>query len=112
MKVSEMHAKLYCLSCNDDTSHVITYVNSKINGIQCEECHRTQALKMNLVKEFQKEVYERISTKPVRITQEYKEDLSKLLASLPIRILSKPYRLMRYLNETRKVFKLYSDKKG
>jgi hypothetical protein len=107
MKSSEMEANLYCTHCKDETPHVIMYINGKIKGVECEECQRSVGVRVDVMKEFYKEVYERISTKPSRITHEYKEDLSRFLSSLPTRVISKPYRLMRYLNETRKVIKQY-----
>jgi hypothetical protein len=110
MKRSEMEANLFCPYCNDETPHVIVYINNEITSIECEDCHRIVNIKVDIMKEFYKEVYEQISTKPSRITLEYKRGLSSFLSRLPKRVASKPYRLMRYLNESRKVIKQYRKK--
>lgn len=107
LKRSEMEANLYCSRCHEETPHVIVYINAKLKNVECEDCNRVVGVNLDVRKEFYKEIYERISTKPSRITKEYNEDLSKFLLSLPTRVISKPYRLIRYLNETHKVFRQY-----
>ncbi|MCY9002482.1 bh protein [Peribacillus frigoritolerans] len=107
MKSSEMEANLFCISCNDETPHLILYINNKIESVECEDCQRGMVLNRDIMKEFYNEVYERISSKPSRITTEYKEDLSGFLYKLPIRIVSKPYRIMRDLNQSRKIIRRF-----
>lgn len=111
MKLKKMEAGLYCVNCKDEVEHEVTYINDDIKSIKCMECGRTKELKMDLKKEFYKEVYERISTKPTRMTKEYREDLSHLLLSLPFRAIRKPYRLLKDVNSSRKVIKKYKLKK-
>ncbi len=105
-----MDANLFCIYCNDETPHVLVYLNDEITRIECKECHHIVELKVDIMKEFYKEIYERVSTKPSRITSEYKKDLSSFLSKLPIRIASKPYRLMHDLNESRKIIRKYKKK--
>lgn len=105
MKISEMKADLYCIECNDDTLHNIVYLNSEIKCVECEECNRKVEVKVDLKKEVYKEIYNRVTTKPSRISQEYKKDLSKFLIKLPRRVVSKPYRAVRYLNKARNLTK-------
>lgn len=111
MKVKKMEAGLYCVNCKDEVNHEVTYINDDIKSIRCTECGRTKELKIDLKKEFYSEIYERISTKPTRMTKEYKEDLSHLLLSLPVRVIRKPYRLLKDVNTSRKVIKTYKSKK-
>jgi transcription elongation factor Elf1 len=107
MKESKIESYLRCIHCNDETPHIITYINSEIRSVECENCHHIQEIEMNIMKKFYKEIYNRVSTKPKRITQEYKEDLNHFLLSIPKRVISKPYRLIRYLNTSRKIIKQY-----
>ena len=107
MKSSTMEAQLYCIHCNNTTPHVITYINEKMKSIECEECHNAIEFKVDIMKELYKEVYDRIATKPSRITEEYKQDLDEFLGKIPIRVISKPYRLIRYLNQSYKTIKRY-----
>ncbi|WP_416144174.1 bh protein [Planococcus koreensis] len=111
MKVKKMEAGLYCLGCKEEVNHEVTYINDDIKSISCLQCGRTKELKLDLKKEFYKEIYERISTKPTRITKEYKEDLSHLLLSLPVRAIRKPYQLLKDVNSSRKVMQTYKSKK-
>lgn len=110
MKKSEMEASLFCIHCNDETPHLIVYINNEITSVQCENCQTNKGIQLDVMKEFYKEIYKRVSTKPSRITEEYKKDLSKFLHRLPYRVLSKPYRLMRDLNESRKIIVQYRKK--
>lgn len=55
---------------------------------------------VDVLKEFYKEVYKRVSTKPNRVSKKYKKDINKFLIKVPIRLVSKPYRLIKDLNES------------
>ena len=112
MKVKKMEAGLYCVHCKEEVNHEITYINSDIKSIRCLQCNRTKQLKVDLKKEFYKEIYERIATKPTRMTEEYRKDLSHLLLSLPVRAIKKPYRVLKDVNSSRKVIKTYKSKKS
>ncbi|MBU8640516.1 MULTISPECIES: bh protein [Bacillus] len=107
MKKTEMEANLHCTRCQEETLHSIVYVNDQMKSVECTECHQKISVQVDIMKEFYKEVYEKIATKPKRVTQEYKANLNGFISRLPIRVLSKPYRLMRYLNESYKVIKQY-----
>jgi hypothetical protein len=104
-----METYLFCLHCKDETPHEVVYINGEIHSVSCKNCSRLEQIKFDPKKEFLKEMYNRIATKPSRITKEYNEDLSTFLLRLPARIVKKPYRLMRDLNEWRKFFKTYKN---
>ncbi|KIY22095.1 bh protein [Mesobacillus subterraneus] len=102
-----MHGILYCSSCQDEVPHTITYINDKIKSVECDECNYTLSFNVDVMKEFYDEIYNKISTKPSRITEEYRANLSLFLKRLPVRIISKPYRVLRSLNTSRKIIKKY-----
>ncbi|WP_209123990.1 bh protein [Alkalihalobacillus sp. BA299] len=110
MKVKQMEADLFCIRCKEEIEHNITYVNDRIASVKCLECQNAVEFDIDVSKEFYKEIYERISTKPSRITKEYREDLSNFLFSLPIRVVSKPYRILKDINVSRKIIKGYKRK--
>ncbi|MDN7241163.1 bh protein [Planococcus sp. N028] len=112
MKIKKMEAGLYCLHCQEEVDHEITYINSQIKSIRCMQCNKTKELNIDVKKEFYKEIVERIATKPTRMTEEYRKDLSHLLFSLPFRAIKKPYRLLKDVNSSRKVIRYYTKKKG
>ena len=105
MKMSEMEAGLYCTQCHEETIHLVVYVNNKIQSIECEGCKGLMKLKIDAKKELYEEVYDRISTKPTRLMEESKQDLSKFVSGMPKRVISKPYRFIKYVSKTRKVLK-------
>lgn len=111
MKISELDATLYCSRCHDETLHRVEYLNEKIHSIECTSCHRKVEMELNPLRELYKEVYKRILSKPTRLTQEYKEDLNKFLEGFPKRVLTKPYRLKKYVNETREALKKIKNEK-
>lgn len=112
MEVKTMEAGLYCNHCKEEVNHEITYINEDIKSIRCEQCNKTKHLRVDVNKKFYKEIYDRIFSKPNRITGEYKEDLSHLLISLPVRTISKPYRLLQDVSASRKIVKQYKQRKS
>ncbi|MGI2327119.1 bh protein [Planococcus sp. YIM B11945] len=112
MKMKKMEADLYCVHCKEEVDHEITYINSQIKSIRCLQCGKTKELKIDVKKELYKEIFERISTKPTRMTEEYRKDLSHLLLSLPVRAIKKPYQLLKDVNTSRKVIQTYKKKKS
>ena len=107
MEIKEIEAVLFCIHCNEDHDHIITYINDKISKIECVHCLHSVEIKVDLLHEFYHEVYEKIVNKPTEITEEYRNDLSKFLLSLPIRIIKKPFSIYKYMKRTRDVFKTF-----
>ncbi|KRF56614.1 hypothetical protein [Priestia megaterium] len=100
MKDTQMEAGLYCNSCKEELPHHVYYINGKIVRVECQECRRTMVFKVDVLKEFYKEVYKRVFTKPNRVSKEYRKDINRFLTGIPIRLVSKPYRLMKDFNES------------
>lgn len=61
----------------------------------------------DVLKEFYKEVYKRVSTKPNRVSKKYIKDINKFLIGVPIRLVSKPYRLIKDFNESMRTIHRY-----
>ena len=96
MANNELKAMLFCLHCNEDTKHTITYKNDKIESIQCEQCG--VAIKVDheyVQKHYKEEIVERVLSKPARMTKEMEEDIGVFFSRLPYRVISKPYRLIK-----------------
>jgi hypothetical protein len=105
LKITEYDVSLYCSRCHEETLHCVQYLNDKISSTECTNCHRKIDMHLNPKRELYKEIYKRILSKPTRLTQEYRDDLNKFIGEFPKRALSKPYRLMRYVDETREALK-------
>jgi len=93
---SRMKAELFCLHCNKDTPHTVTYVGNTLKSIRCTKWGSEIEIKRDkLIENYAVDFIERILTKPYRMTRELEMDLTKFMLSLPIRIITKPYRIAR-----------------
>ncbi|HET7657910.1 MAG TPA: bh protein [Bacillales bacterium] len=109
MEKHDMYAGLFCIHCDEETEHKVTYLNNEIARIECEQCRHIIKLDVDILREFYKEVFEHVVTKPSRMTEEYKKDLSHFLFSMPVRVVTKPYRMMNYIKNTRNVMKTFRE---
>lgn len=93
---SRMKAELFCLHCNKDTPHTVTYVGNTLKSIRCTKCgSEIEIRREKLIENYAVDFIERILTKPYRMTRELENDLTKFILSLPIRIITKPYRIVK-----------------
>ncbi|MGI6424937.1 MAG: bh protein [Tepidanaerobacteraceae bacterium] len=91
-----MKAELFCLHCNKDTPHTVTYAGKTLKSIKCTTCGSEIEIRRDkLIENYAIDFIERIFTKPYRMTRELERDLTKFILSLPIRIITKPYRIAR-----------------
>ncbi|MBT2722830.1 bh protein [Bacillus sp. ISL-46] len=109
MKITEIDASLYCSHCHDETLHHVQYLNGKIQCIKCTNCQRKMVTDLNPMRELSKEIFKRVTSKPTNLTREYREDFNKFIHEMPKRVISKPFRLIRYANETKKALKISKD---
>ncbi|MFK9091804.1 bh protein [Bacillus salipaludis] len=110
MKISEIDVTLYCSHCHDETLHHVQYLNNKVQSIVCMNCLRTIKTIMNPRRELYKEVYKRVTSKPTRLKDEYKTNHVEFIEGFPKRVLSKPLRFVKYLNETKEALKKINKK--
>lgn len=97
---SRMKAELFCLHCNKDTPHTVTYAGKTLKSIKCAECgSEIEIRREKLIENYAVDFIERILTKPYRMTRELEKDLTKFILSLPIRIITKPYRIAKEVGE-------------
>lgn len=103
MKKNCIEADLFCVNCENETTHEIEYKDEQIYRITCENCGIQVQINQEFVnKHFKEEFIKRIFTKPVRMTEEMEADLSLFLKSLPSRVISKPYRVYKEYTEKTK----------
>jgi hypothetical protein len=98
LKAETIKTNLYCLHCEKETPHLITYVSDYLHKIECSVCNTILRIdKEKILKFYTSNVLKRLFTKPERLTDELRKDMSALLTSLPFRIVSKPYRMAKEL---------------
>lgn len=100
MKQEIIKTNLFCLHCEKETPHTITYAGDYVRKIRCNTCNtEIQIDKEKILKFYTSKVLKRLFTKPERLTEELRKDMSSLLVSLPFRIASKPYRVAKEIFE-------------
>lgn len=98
-------AMLFCMHCQKETPHDIQYMNEVISSIQCENCHNKMSIDIDAMDQFHHYLYERLVSKPGRLTEEARQDFSKFLSSMPMRIISKPVRFSSEYSQMNKEVK-------
>ena len=94
--MTKMKTDLFCLHCDRETRHVITYLGPYLNRIRCEECGTELALdRKKILEGYAADTIDRVFTKPLRMTEEMRKHLTAFITSLPIRIMTKPYRMAK-----------------
>ncbi|MCR4432010.1 MAG: bh protein [Tepidanaerobacteraceae bacterium] len=97
---SRMEAELFCLHCNKDTPHMVTYAGNTLKSVRCTQCGSEIEIKREkLLGNYAVDFIERILTKPYRMTKELEGDIKKFILSLPIRIITKPYRIAKEVED-------------
>jgi len=96
VSVEKIKTMLYCIHCEKDTLHELTYVANRLEKTKCLECGMEIKFdKEQLLMVYSKDLVKRLLTKPKRITDEAFSDLSGFLQSFPIRIVTKPSRMIK-----------------
>ena len=106
MTIVKKQAELFCLHCQKDTLHEITYAGHRISNIECMEC-RTD-LEVNdeqVVTHYMEEILHRLKTKPDRVSQDMKGHRGKYLLSLPCRLIKKVVNMTQDIRELRRYIK-------
>jgi hypothetical protein len=94
---------LFCLTCSEESTHIIEYVNNRISSISCEECGKSIVLHKEIcIENFPENLLHRFFTKPSRLTDEMHNDLNTFLRSIPSRVITKPIRLAKEISHLSK----------
>jgi hypothetical protein len=93
------------------TTHRVIYLNETIIEVECESCHKKIINKKNVEKEFYEEFCKKIIEKPAKMKDECLTHPIPFFSTFPLCVISKPYRLMRDLERSRKIIKKYSTKR-
>lgn len=100
MKTNTIDATLYCVTCDEDTVHHVMYKGDQVYRITCTKCGTTIQMDQEYINHHYKEDFvRRVLTKPARMSIEMQKDLDGFLRSLPFRVITKPFRVAREINE-------------
>lgn len=106
MTIVKKQADLFCLHCQKNTMHEITYAGNRISDIECLEC-KTE-LEVNdeqVISHYMEEILHRLKTKPIRVSQDMQGHRSKYILSLPYRLVRKFVKLTQDIREFRRYIK-------
>ncbi|MGX7350607.1 hypothetical protein RU97_GL001589 [Enterococcus canis] len=106
----EEQAALFCMHCQKETPHHIHYLDQQIASIDCQICQNQISIDLDAMKIFHQYLYERLISKPGRLTEEARQDFSHFLTSLPMRIVSKPVRFSQEYAQMNKEVRDYLDR--
>ena len=94
--IKKIETELFCLHCQRECQHTITYVAGRIKEIRCEECGLAFTIDRNrLLATYMAEALEEVLTLPHQFNEERRQNLTKFLGSLPIRLVSRPWKMTR-----------------
>jgi transposase-like protein len=90
VKDGKVETECYCLSCKDETLHVLNYVEGYLKSGQCKSCGKEFQNKKTLLKAYLMELAERIAAKPEEVLIEIEnKGIKKFLSDAPHRLSEK-----------------------
>ncbi len=96
MGVVKEKTMLYCIHCEKETLHELTYIGDELQKIKCLACGMEIFFdKKKLLLVYSEDLVKRILTKPARMSKEAFSDLSDFLKTFPLRIATKPGRMIK-----------------
>ncbi len=98
--MEKVETALYCVKCDEETPHTITYINDEIQTIKCNKCGSSHGIdKKELLEHYTVDTVEHILTEPFRLSKQLREKKFSILYSLPKRLLTKPYRIAKDIKD-------------
>ena len=87
---------LFCINCNEDTSHTVQYIGTYLKSITCDECSKIVEIdRRHLRTVFAEDFIDRILTKPHRMNEDMKRAFATLVPFFPKRLLREPIKVIR-----------------
>src|SRR4030043_2082918 len=96
MKDEEAKITLFCISCNEETSHTVQYIGSFLRSVSCDNCTKKIEIdRRHLRTVFAEDFIDRILTKPHRMTEDMKRAFATLMPFLPKRLFKEPLKVLK-----------------
>ncbi|MDD2211924.1 MAG: bh protein [Clostridia bacterium] len=98
--IKRIQCDFYCNGCKQEGPHFLIYSNNVLLRSECAKCGREIPFcEQTLLTLYAQDIVQRILTKPKRVSEELKKDLHRAILTLPARIITKPYRLVKEVEE-------------
>ena len=91
--------KRYCLTCRNETLHVLHYTDELLKEGRCTICNSVFNNKRKLIEIYGENLMKRVLSKPLRLAEELHEHPKETLLGLPGRAIRKPFKEVSRLAE-------------
>ena len=96
MKDEEVKITLFCISCNEETSHTVQYIGSFLRSVSCDNCTKKIEIdRRHLRTVFAEDFIDRILTKPHRVNEDMKKAIATLMPFFPKRLIKEPLKVLK-----------------
>jgi transcription elongation factor Elf1 len=96
LKDEETRIVLFCINCNAETSHTVSYIGDYLKSIKCDKCEKKFEIdRRHLRTVFAEDFIDRILSKPHRMTHDLKEAMAYLLPFFPKRLFKEPKKVIK-----------------
>src|SRR4030043_1081627 len=103
MKDEEAKITLFCISCNEETSHTVQYIGSFLRSVSCNSCAKKIEIdRRHLRTVFAEDFIDRILTKPHRMNEDMKKAFATLTPFFPKRLIKEHLQVLREIYEVLK----------
>jgi len=96
MKDEITQIMLFCVNCNEETTHTVHYIGDYLRSISCDNCSkRIEIDRRHLRTVFAEDFIDRVLSKPHRMTEDMKKAFATLLPFFPKRLFREPLQVLR-----------------
>ncbi|MDD5658397.1 MAG: bh protein [Actinomycetota bacterium] len=100
LKDEETKIVLFCINCNSDTEHTVSYIGEYLKSIQCNKClKKIEIDRRHLRTVFAEDFIDRILSKPHRMSRDFKEAMAYLVPFFPKRLFKEPKKVIKEIIE-------------
>lgn len=96
MKDEITQITLFCVNCNEETTHTVHYIGDYLRSISCDSCSKKIEIdRRHLRTVFAEDFIDRVLSKPHRMTEDMKKAFATLLPFFPKRLFREPLQVLR-----------------
>jgi hypothetical protein len=96
MKDEINNITLFCVNCNEETTHTVQYIGSYLRSVTCDNCSKKIEIdRRHLRTVFAEDFIDRLLTKPHRINEDMKKAFATLMPFFPKRLFLEPLQVFR-----------------
>ncbi len=103
MKDEKKKIVLFCINCDKESAHTVTYIGNYLRSVECDNCAKKIEIdRRHLRTVFAEDFINRILTKPHRMTEDMKKAVATLMPFFPKRLIREPLKVLKEIYEVLK----------